>query len=168
MRLTRTPAFWKKLIKERVPDYEVKFIKKRPLLKWTRRGFVLAIPSFVAWYWYHHGKLTDDKGQPLDFQKLRNKDFYKASYVYDINGKPIGRFFYEARDYMRLHEIPELVRQAFIAAEDQNFYQYKFNSINLTLPFGHFGIDPLAILRAGILKKQAIMHLLSKAKEFLV
>lgn len=151
MKLTQTKEFWQRLFSKRFPGYTVKFVKNRPVLKWTRRGFIVALPSFAVWYWYHHGKLIDDHGQPLDFAKLRNKDFYKASYVYDINGQPIGRFFYEARDYMKLEEIPLLVRQAFIAAEDQNFYQYHLNALNTTLQFGHFGIDPLAIGRASFL-----------------
>lgn len=140
MKLTQNPAFWKKLFEKRVSGYKVKFVKKRPILKWTRRGFLLAIPLYAIWCWYHYGKLTDDQDQPLDFEKLRNNDFYKASYVYDINGHPIGRFFYEARDYIKLNEIPKLVQQAFIAAEDQRFYSW----------LNYFGVDPLAILRAGI------------------
>lgn len=148
MKLTRTKKFWQKLSEKRLPGYTVKFIKKRPVLKWTRRAFLLALLSYPIWAWYHYGKLNDDHGQPLNFEKLRNKDFYKASYVYDIHGKPMGRFFYEARDFMKLEEIPKLVRQAFIAAEDENFYRYRFSNINFN--FGHFGIDPWAIGRAGL------------------
>ncbi|MBC7218040.1 MAG: penicillin-binding protein 1A [Candidatus Caldatribacterium sp.] len=55
--------------------------------------------------------------------------------IYDLNGKLIGEFFTERREYARLEEIPPLLQKAFIASEDQNFYQ-------------HPGIDPLGILRA--------------------
>ena len=139
MKRTRTKEFWKKLADSQLPGYSVKFVKKRPWLKWFLFLVFMVLPSYTIWAWYHYGKLTDDQGQQLDFAKLRNKDFYKASYVKDINLRPMGRFFYEARDYINFNEIPKLVKEAFIAAEDQRFY----SRLN-------FGIDPLAILRAGI------------------
>jgi len=55
--------------------------------------------------------------------------------IYDINGKLIGEFFTERREYAQLEEIPPLLVQAFIASEDQNFYK-------------HPGVDPPGILRA--------------------
>lgn len=55
--------------------------------------------------------------------------------IYDLNGKLIGEFFTERREYARLEEIPPLLQKAFIASEDQNFYQ-------------HPGVDPLGIFRA--------------------
>lgn len=128
-------------------------IKRRTWLIWVLSCLILLLPSWATWYWYHYGGLTDDQGNPLDFEKLRKKKFYIASYVYDLRGRQMDRFFYEARDCMRLNEIPRLVQQAFIAAEDQNFYAYHFNNIDLTLPFGHFGIDPKAILRAFFLNE---------------
>lgn len=147
MKPTRTPAFWKKILEKRVSGYRVKFVKKRPWLKWFLLLVFMILPLCATWAWYYYGKLTDDQDQPLDFEKLRNEDFYKASYVYDIKGKPMGRFFWEARDFMKLEEIPGLVRQAFIAAEDGNFYRYRIKGYNFS--FGHPGIDPLAIARAG-------------------
>ncbi|MEK7151454.1 MAG: transglycosylase domain-containing protein [Patescibacteria group bacterium] len=147
MKLTRDKAFWQQLFAKRIPGYKIVFVKKRPWLKWLLLLFLIAIPSYITWAWHHYGKLTDDQNQLLDFQKLHNKDFYKASYVYDVKGQPIGRFFYEARDFIKLRETPELVKQAFIAAEDGNFYRYRINGIDLS--FGHPGVDPLAIARAG-------------------
>lgn len=55
--------------------------------------------------------------------------------IYDVHGKLIGEFFTERREYARLDEIPLLLQKAFIASEDQNFYQ-------------HPGVDPSGILRA--------------------
>ncbi|MBI4160558.1 MAG: transglycosylase domain-containing protein [Candidatus Yanofskybacteria bacterium] len=149
MRKTRDKEFWQKLFEKRVPGYRTVFVKKRPWLKWVMLIFVLALPSYVIWAWYHYGDLTDDARQPLDFERLRKKDFNMASYVYDIKGRQMGRFFYEARDYAKLEDIPEMVRSAFLAAEDQNFYQYHFDSVGVVLNFGHFGIDPIAIGRAS-------------------
>ena len=58
-----------------------------------------------------------------------------ASQVYAANGELIGEFFLEKRYLVPLDKIPLLVRQAFVAAEDSNFYL-------------HHGIDLSGIVRA--------------------
>ncbi len=55
--------------------------------------------------------------------------------LYDINGELIGELFLEKRDLLSYDELPQVLINAFIATEDRNFY-------------GHFGLDPLAIIRA--------------------
>lgn len=58
--------------------------------------------------------------------------------VYDSTGREeICRFNKEDRDYISIDEIPQIVRNAVVAAEDQRFYE-------------HDGVDPIAILRAAI------------------
>jgi penicillin-binding protein 1A len=59
------------------------------------------------------------------------------SRVYADNGQLISELATERRIFVPYSEIPKEVRQAFISAEDQNF-------------FVHPGIDPLAILRAAV------------------
>jgi penicillin-binding protein 1A len=59
------------------------------------------------------------------------------SRVFAANGRLIADLATERRIYVPYDEIPHLVRQAFIAAEDRNFWY-------------HPGIDPLAIVRAGV------------------
>ncbi|MFN4319298.1 MAG: penicillin-binding protein 1A [Aquificaceae bacterium] len=58
-----------------------------------------------------------------------------ATIVYDAKDRPFGDVALQRRYYVPLKDMPPHVRQAFVAAEDKNFYR-------------HFGIDPLAILRA--------------------
>lgn len=58
-----------------------------------------------------------------------------ASQMYAADGSLVGEFFFEKRYLVPLEKIPLLVRQAFIAAEDANFYH-------------HRGIDPGSIFRA--------------------
>ncbi len=58
-----------------------------------------------------------------------------ASQVYAANVELVGEFFLEKRYLVPLDKIPLLVRQAFIAAEDSNFYH-------------HRGIDLASIVRA--------------------
>jgi penicillin-binding protein 1A len=60
-----------------------------------------------------------------------------ASQVFAANGELVGEFFLEKRYLVPLDRIPPVVRQAFIAAEDSNFYS-------------HHGIDFTGILRAFV------------------
>lgn len=59
-----------------------------------------------------------------------------ASVVYDRNGRPIGEFFEERRQITPVGEIPKQVVQAFVAAEDDTFFE-------------HSGIDYPSIVRAA-------------------
>jgi penicillin-binding protein 1A len=59
-----------------------------------------------------------------------------ASTVYDRDGRPIGEFFEERRRLVRLDELPEHVILAFVAGEDDAFFE-------------HSGIDFRSILRAA-------------------
>jgi len=57
--------------------------------------------------------------------------------LYDVNGELIAELFQEKRDLVSFEEIPVCLINAFLAAEDQIFYD-------------HFGINPMAIVRAMI------------------
>lgn len=61
----------------------------------------------------------------------------EATVIYDYKGRPFGDIALQRRYYVTLDKIPAHTRYAFISAEDKNFYK-------------HFGIDPIAILRALI------------------
>ncbi|HLS90881.1 MAG TPA: penicillin-binding protein 1A [Limnochordia bacterium] len=71
-----------------------------------------------------------------------NFDPKLTTYIYDVKGRVIARLFTENRIPVRLHEIPEVVRLAFIAAEDSDFYQ-------------HHGIDFFGIARAALVNLRA-------------
>jgi penicillin-binding protein 1A len=55
--------------------------------------------------------------------------------IYDVNGELIAELFQEKRDLTRFEEMPQSLINAFLAAEDRDFYE-------------HFGINPMAIVRA--------------------
>src|ERR1700759_5417109 len=57
--------------------------------------------------------------------------------VYAGNGTVLGEYAHERRIFVPAAFIPKLVKEAFISAEDRNFYN-------------HPGIDPSGILRAAI------------------
>ncbi|MBN1501002.1 MAG: PBP1A family penicillin-binding protein [Spirochaetes bacterium] len=62
--------------------------------------------------------------------------------VYDVNGILIAELFKEKRDLISFSEIPQTLINAFLATEDQEFYH-------------HFGINPMAIIRAMVKNIQA-------------
>ncbi len=57
--------------------------------------------------------------------------------LYDVNGEMIAELFQEKRDMVPFEQIPRSTINAFIAAEDGDFYS-------------HYGIDPMAIMRAMV------------------
>ncbi|MGZ3773550.1 MAG: penicillin-binding protein 1A [Pseudobdellovibrionaceae bacterium] len=60
-----------------------------------------------------------------------------VSQVYDRNGKKIGEFFRERRTLVSYNKIPKNLINAFLAAEDDQFFQHK-------------GINPQAMFRAAL------------------
>src|ERR1700735_4601360 len=72
-----------------------------------------------------------------DVDGLRNYQPPVMSRVYAGDSRLLAELASERRIFVPITAIPEPVRQAFISAEDQNFYS-------------HRGIDPLAITRAAI------------------
>ena len=56
--------------------------------------------------------------------------------VYTADGHLIGEFGEERRDFVRIQDVPDMMKHAILAAEDERFYQ-------------HPGIDTLGVLRAA-------------------
>lgn len=77
-------------------------------------------------------------GQHLpDFSQLKDYRPPVVTRVHAGDGRFLAEFAQEKRIFIPISEIPDLVKHAFISAEDQNFYEHK-------------GIDPQAIGRAII------------------
>ncbi len=92
---------------------------------------LLAGAGAVIYIWHHYGAdLPDEK-------KLAEYVPAIVTRVHAGDGRLMAEFAIENRVFVPIDQIPGLVRNAFIAAEDQNFYS-------------HPGIDPIGILRAGI------------------
>ncbi len=72
-----------------------------------------------------------------------------ASRVYDDNNELIDEFFLEDRKIVKIHDIPKIVSNAFISAEDSRFYQ-------------HQGFDMQSISRA-VLKNFEAGHIVQGA-----
>ncbi len=71
-----------------------------------------------------------------DYDQLKNYTPMVTSRLYAADGSLITEFSKEKRIFVPINRIPKDLINAFLAAEDSNFYK-------------HSGIDPLAIFRAG-------------------
>ena len=72
-----------------------------------------------------------------DVEGLRNYQPPVMSRVYAGDGRLMAELAAERRIFVPYSAVPDVVRQAFVSAEDQNFWT-------------HPGVDPLAITRAAV------------------
>src|SRR6056297_4103625 len=70
-----------------------------------------------------------------DHEELANYEPKTISRIYSTEGRIIDEFAVERRLFVPSEEVPDLVKQAFISAEDKNFYS-------------HRGYDPMGIASA--------------------
>ena len=103
----------------------------RRIVGWTVLAGVLAagIAAFVVWR-----ELTRDL-PPVD--QLLTYQPPVATRVFAEDGTLIGEFYVERRYLVPLDRVPQHVRNAFLAAEDADFYK-------------HHGVDPISIARAAL------------------
>ena len=110
-----------------------------PRFSWWRRairyiaisGLVLTLLgalTIAAAYWYVEPKLPS-------VASVRTVPMQVPLKIFSAEGKLIASFGETRRKPVLISEIPQLVRQAFIAVEDGRFYD-------------HHGLDPLGIARA--------------------
>ena len=91
-------------------------------------GAVGATGGYLAWRHYS-ANLPDVDG-------LKNYQPPVMSRVFAGDGRLVAELAAERRIFVPFPAIPEVVKQAFVSAEDQNFWV-------------HNGVDPMAIARAG-------------------
>jgi penicillin-binding protein 1A len=92
---------------------------------------MLAAAGAGVYVWYHYGQdLPDESALARYVPSIVTR-------VHAGDGRLLAEFAIENRVFVPIDQIPPLVRNAFIAAEDQHFYN-------------HPGIDPMGIMRAGI------------------
>ncbi len=110
------------------------------LLFCVSAGFLLAILGIVAIV----GVVSYYSQDLPDHKTLMNYHPAVVTRVHAGDGRILGEFAQERRIFMPFEEIPPLVRNAFVAAEDQNFYT-------------HGGVDYVAIARASVVNIQNIL-----------
>jgi penicillin-binding protein 1A len=91
-------------------------------------GIIVAAAGYTA-YRYYSADLPSVDG-------LRNYEPPVMTRVFANSGQLVADFAAERRIFVPYSAIPEVVKQAFLSAEDQNYWSNP-------------GIDPLAIMRAG-------------------
>ena len=84
-------------------------------------------------YW---GYKQFEKDLPDRWSALTDYRPARASRVFSADGELIGEFYLQKRVVLPYDKIPKHVMEAFVAAEDNRFFE-------------HHGIDPLGILRAA-------------------
>ncbi|MBL4804404.1 MAG: penicillin-binding protein 1A [Alphaproteobacteria bacterium] len=81
--------------------------------------------------------IVDYYGDDLpDYQQLQDYEPPIVTRLYAGDGRLMAEFAQEKRVFVPIDKIPERVKQAFIAVEDQNFYEHK-------------GVDIFAVTRAA-------------------
>ncbi|MBU6140219.1 MAG: penicillin-binding protein 1A [Proteobacteria bacterium] len=100
---------------------------------------LLAIGTFVILTVLLFGFLTFKRySENLpDYEQLKNYNPMITSRLYAADGSLISEFSKEKRIFVPINNIPKNLINAFLAAEDANFYK-------------HSGIDPTAIFRASV------------------
>jgi penicillin-binding protein 1A len=99
----------------------------------------LAIFASSLAYW---GYKQFERDLPDRWSELTDYKPARASRVFSAEGELIGEFFLQKRIVLRPNQIPKHVQQAFVAAEDNRFFE-------------HHGIDPLGIARAAFANLKA-------------
>jgi penicillin-binding protein 1A len=94
-------------------------------------AFVVGIAATAGLLWHFSKDLPD-------YTQLQNYEPRVMTRVHAADGSLLAEYAKERRLYLPIQAIPKLVTNAFVAAEDKNFYQ-------------HPGVDVYGIMRAGML-----------------
>ena len=100
------------------------------IFSWLTTGLVLAALGLGAIFWMYSRDLPNH-------ETLKRYEPATLSTIYSGEGRVMDEFARERRIFTPIDEIPDLVKFAFVSAEDKNFYSHK-------------GYDPLGIIKAGI------------------
>jgi penicillin-binding protein 1A len=93
--------------------------------------FLLGIAAATALLWHY------SQGLP-DYSQLQDYEPPVMTRVHAADGSLLAEYAKERRLYLPIQAVPALVKNAFIAAEDKNFYE-------------HPGVDVYGIARAAVL-----------------
>ncbi len=95
---------------------------------------ILGILTLGSGLFYLYSRYSKDLP---DYQKLKSYNPLITTRIYSSDGELIKELSKENRIFVSIDSIPQNLINAFLAAEDSNFYK-------------HSGIDPIAIFRASI------------------
>jgi penicillin-binding protein 1A len=92
--------------------------------------FLCGVAGVAGFLWHYSKDLPD-------YSQLKNYEPPVMTRVHAADGSLLAEYAHERRLYLPIQAVPKLVINAFVAAEDQNFYE-------------HNGIDVQGIVRAGL------------------
>src|SRR5271169_4354286 len=93
--------------------------------------FVVGVAATAGLLWHYSKDLPD-------YSQLQDYEPPVMTRVHAADGSLLAEYANQRRLYLPIQAIPKLVTNAFVAAEDKNFYE-------------HNGIDFQGIMRAGLL-----------------
>ncbi|TPE49220.1 penicillin-binding protein 1A [Amaricoccus solimangrovi] len=88
------------------------------VFSWLAIGSVVGLVGLAALFVIYGRDLPD-------YQQLANYEPPTLSRIYSGEGELMDQFARERRIFTPIYEIPDLVKDAFISAEDKNFYQHR-------------------------------------------
>jgi penicillin-binding protein 1A len=94
---------------------------------------VVTLAGVGAGFWVYRKYQSD---LPKNLNVVTDYRPLRASQIFSGDGEMIGEFFVEKRVLVPIEEVPDVVKKAFVAAEDVRFYK-------------HHGVDYQGILRAA-------------------
>jgi len=97
---------------------------------WMTTGMVMVALGIGAIFWMYGRDLPNH-------EQLAQYEPSTLSTIYSGEGRVMDEFANERRIFTPIDEIPDVVKYAFVSAEDKNFYNHK-------------GYDPLGMVKAAI------------------
>src|SRR5215468_2155282 len=92
--------------------------------------FLVAVAAIAGLIWNYSKDLPD-------YSQLRDYEPAVMTRIHAADGSLLGEYARERRIYLPIQAVPKLLINAFISAEDKNFYE-------------HGGIDFSGMARAGL------------------
>ena len=80
---------------------------------------VAAVPAGAGFYHVYF-----DRNSLPDLDGFTRFEFSTIGHIYDAHGQPLKEMASESRQLTRYEEIPPIVREAILAAEDKNFFSH--------------------------------------------
>ncbi len=93
-------------------------------------GILIIIVLFLMAGWGAFGKMPK-------FEELENPETNLATEIFSSDGETLGKYYNENRSPIKYEDLPDHLVEAFVATEDERFYN-------------HSGIDYIATLRAAV------------------
>jgi penicillin-binding protein 1A len=93
--------------------------------------FLVSVTALAGLLWHYSKDLPD-------YSQLQDYEPAVMTRVHASDGSLLAEYAHERRLYIPIQAVPKLVTNAFVAAEDKNFYE-------------HNGIDFQGIMRAGLM-----------------